>query len=428
MRVGLCALTAAVISSVLFAGAQGERNRSLTERSVNWSKHPAIQYHATATADPVATLIHDMDAGRVQLHRDGPSGYLRSVLDALHVPVDSQILVFAKDSVQANRISSANPRALFFNDAVVAGWVRGGFIELASQDPQQGVIFYVLQDSMPGPPSFARRDVCLSCHYSSSTVNVPGMLARSFLQYNVTHRVPFDKRWGGWYVTGQGGGPHLGNVDVAHLSDVPPPAGTLNWSTLANKFDSTGYLAPQSDLVALLVFEHQMHMMNLLTRIGWEARVLDFRRGKTDDQLRGSGDDPADETMSLDDAAKEVVDYMLFVEEAPLHGPIRGATGFAAQFTAQGPRDQRGRSLKQLDLRTRLFTYPCSYMIYSAQFDALPAAAKAAIYQRMWQVLSGREHDPACARLNADSRTAIVEILRATKPALPPYFRTLGLK
>jgi hypothetical protein len=428
MRVGLCGLTAALISSVLFAGRQAEPNRSLSERSINWTKHPAIQYHATATADPVAKLIQDVDAGRVQLPRDGPSGYLRSVLDALHVPVESQIMVFAKDSVQANRISSANPRALFFNDAVVVGWVRGGFIELASQDPQQGVIFYVLQESTLGAPSVTRRDTCLSCHYSSSAVNVPGMLARSFLRYNVTHRVPFDKRWGGWYVTGQGGGPHLGNMDIAHLSDVPLSGGTLNWSTLENRFDTTGYLAPQSDLVALLVFEHQMHMMNLLTRIGWEARVLDFRRGKTDDQLRGAGDDPTDETMSLDDAAKEVVDYMLFVEEAPLLGPIRGATDFSGQFAAQGPRDRRGRSLRQLDLRTRLFTYPCSYMVYSAQFDALPTTAKAAIYQRMWQVLSGREHDPAYARLNAGSRAAIVEILRDTKPALPAYFRSLDLK
>jgi hypothetical protein len=422
MRVGLCVLTAALISGVLFAAAPGERNRSLSERSVNWTRHPAIQYRATAAADPVATLIQDVDAGRAQLHRDGPSGYLRSVLDALHVPVDSQIMVFAKDSMQANRISSANPRALFFNDAVVVGWVRGGFIEIASEDPQQGVIFYVLQESTLGSPSVTRRDTCVPCHYSSSAVNVPGMLARSFLQYDVTHRVPFGKRWGGWYVTGQGGGPHLGNIDMAHLSDVPLPAGTLNWSTLENRFDTTGYLTPQSDLVALLVFEHQMHMMNLFTRLGWEARVLDFRRGKTDDQLRASGDDPADDTMSLDDAAKEVVDYMLFVEEAPLRGPVRGATAFAAQFAAQGPRDPQGRSLRQLDLRTRLFTYPCSYMIYSAQFDALPATAKAAIYQRMWQVLSGRDHDPTYARLSAKSRTAIVQILRATKPALPAYF------
>jgi hypothetical protein len=347
------------------------------------------------------------------------------VLDALHISVDSQIMVFAKDSVQASRISATNPRALFFNDAAVVGWVRGGFIELASQDPKQGVIFYSLKESIVGAPSFARNDAgCLVCHYSFSSVGVPGMLARSFLQYNVTDRTPFEKRWGGWYVTGQGGGPHLGNIDLAHLADVPPPAGTLNWSSLENKFDTGGYLAPQSDLVALLVFEHQMQMMNLLTRIGWEARVLDFRRGKIEEQIRLSGDDPSDQITPLDDAAQEVVDYMLFIEEAPLAGPIHGATEFAARFASQGPRDHRGRSLRQLDLRTRLLAYPCSYLIYSAQFDQLPGSAKDAIYRRMWQVLSGQEHDPAYARLTPENRVAIVEILRDTKPDLPSYFRS----
>jgi hypothetical protein len=424
MRLGLCALAVGLISGVIFAAAGGERNRSLSERFVKWTDHPAIRYHETNTSDPVARLIEDVAGGRVQLRRNGPSGYLRSVLDALHISVDSQIMVFAKDSVQASRISAMNPRALFFNNAAVVGWVRGGFIELASQDPKQGVIFYSLKESIIGAPSFARNDAgCLSCHYSFSSVGVPGMLARSFLQYNVTDRTPFEKRWGGWYVTGQGGGPHLGNIDLAHLADVPPPAGTLNWSSLENKFDTAGYLAPQSDLVALLVFEHQMQMMNLLTRIGWEARVLDFRRGKTDDQLRASGDDPSDQTASLEDAAQEVVDYMLFVEEAPLRGPIRGATDFAAQFTSQGPRDHKGRSLRELDLHTRLLTHPCSYMIYSAQFEQLPVAAKDAIYRRMWQVLSGQEHDPAYARLTPESRAAIVEILRDTKPNLPSYFR-----
>jgi len=116
---------------------------------------------------------------------------------------------------------------------------------------------------------------------------------------------------------------------------------------------------------------------------------------------------------------------MLFVEEAPLPGPIRGATDFAQQFMSEGPRDHRGRSLRQLDLRTRLLTYPCSYMIYSTQFEQLPLAAKAAIYQQMWQVLSGQEPDPTYARLTLESRAAIVEILRDTIPALPPYFQPL---
>lgn len=423
----VCAVVLGLFCSALVAAGAGERNRSLSDRVGNWADHPAIHYHGTTTTDPVAHLIRRVESGEVQLHQDGPSGYLRSVLDALHISVDSQILVFSKDSVQANLISPTNPRALFFNDTTVVGWVRGGFVEFASQDPAQGVIFYSLQNRAIGTPAITRRDSCLTCHYSFASVGVPGLLDKSFLQFNVTHRVPFEKRWGGWYVTGQSQGPHLGNIpDMAHVFDTPPPSGTLNWSTLEGKFDTTGYLRPQSDLVALLVFEHQMQMMNLLTRIGWEARVLEFRQGKTADQLRLAGDDPSDQPVSLDDAAQEVVDYMLFVEEAPLPGPIRGATSFAAEFMSLGPHDHRGRSLRQLDLRTRLLTYPCSYMIYSAQFDQLPLSAKNAIYRRMWQVLSGQEHDPAYARLTPESRAAIVDILRDTKPDLPAYFRPLG--
>ena len=425
MRRGLCAVAVGLVFGAVCTAGQRDRNRSLSGRVGNWADHPAIRYHATQTADPVARLIQRLQSGQARLQQDGPSGYLRSVLDALHISVDSQILVFSKDSVQGNLISPANPRALFFNDTTVVGWVRGGFIEFASQDPQQGVIFYSLENRAGGTPSITRRDSCLTCHYSFASVGVPGMLDKSFLQFNVTHRVAFDKRWGGWYVTGQANGRHLGNItDMAHVFDTPP-AGTLNWSTLEGRFDTTGYLAPQSDLVALLVFEHQMQMMNLLTRIGWEARVLEFRQGKTADELRLAGDDPSDQPTSLEDAAQEVVDYMLFVEEAPLPGPIHGATDFATQFMATGPRDRQGRSLRQLDPRTRLLTYPCSYMIYSAEFDQLPPSAKRAIYWRMWQVLSGQDHDPAYGRLTPDARAAIVDILRDTKSDLPPYFQPL---
>ncbi|MGH9410312.1 MAG: hypothetical protein ACRD1V_12760 [Vicinamibacterales bacterium] len=348
------------------------------------------------------------------------------MLHELQISVDSQMLVFNKDSVQANRISPTNPRALFFNDTTVVGWVRGGFIELASEDPKEGVVFYSLDNRATATGSIVRRDNCVSCHDSYGSVGVPGMLDKSFLQFSVTHRVPMDKRWGGWYVTGQAEGHHLGNiVDLQHAFATPPPAGTLNRPSLEDTFDTTGYLAPQSDIVALLVFDHQMHMMNLLTRIGWEARVLDFRKGTTAEQLRRAGDDPSDQPISLNAAANEVVDYMLFVDEAPLSRPIHGATDFAREFMAVGPRDHRGRSLRELDLHTRLLTYPCSYLIYSKQFDDLPLSAKTAIYRRMWQVLSGQDHDPAYARLTRDTRATIIDILRDTKADLPSYFRPL---
>jgi hypothetical protein len=395
----------------------------LSDTFVDWVDHPAIRYHADTPTDPVAELNQKIQTGQVRLTRDAAAGYLRSVLDALQVPVDSQMMVFEKDSVQAFRISPGNPRSLFFNDAVAVGWVRGGFIELAAQDPRQGVIFYSLEQSLTGSPSFTRRHDCLNCHHAYGSVGVPGMLVRSARQFAVTHRVPFEKRWGGWYVTGQHGSlHHLGNTDLAHLYDTPAPSDTSNWPSLEGKFDTSGYLTAQSDIVALMVFEHQMHMMNLFTRIGWEARVIAYRQSVPAAQARAGGDDPGDKTVTMEEAAKEVVDYMLFVDEAPLSQPVHGSTTFAARFAALGPRDRRGRSLRELDLNGRLLRYPCTYMIYSQQFDQLPALARAAIYRRLWLVLNGQDHAAAYSRLRAADRAAIIEILRDTKPDLPGYF------
>ena len=402
-------------------------DRPLSETFVNWSDHPAIQYRTRPTSDPVAELSRQLQDGRAQLRREGPSGYLRSVLDALHVPVESQILVFAQDSVQAARITRTNPRALFFNDRVAVGWVPGGFIELAAQDARQGVFFYTLDQAWTGAPSFSPRPECVTCHYSYGSVGVPGMLARSSLQFTVSHRVPLEKRWGGWYVTGRHGSiRHLGNTDLAHVFDPPPSDDTSNWPSLDGRFDTAAYLAPHSDIVALMVFEHQMYMMNLLTRIGWEARVLEYRKGVSPSQMRAGGDDPTDIPVPMDEAAKEVVDYMLFIDEAPLADAVHGSTNFATRFAAEGPRDRQGRSLRQLDLTRRLFRYPCSYMIYSPQFDQLPALAKAAIYRRLWQVLSGQDHAQSYARLTATDRAAIVDILRDTKPDVSNYFQPVS--
>jgi hypothetical protein len=116
----------------------------------------------------------------------------------------------------------------------------------------------------------------------------------------------------------------------------------------------------------------------------------------------------------------EIVDYMLFVDEARLNSPVRGTLGFEEKFAAQGPFDGKGRSLRQFDLERRIMRYPCSYMIYSAAFEGLPAEAKDAIYRRMWQVLSSENR-----RLSAQDRRAIVEILRDTKKDLPSYFRVM---
>ena len=396
------------------------QNRSLSTTFTNWIDQSAIAYRSTPVSDPMSQLNQAIQSGRIQLKSEGPSGYLQSLLEALRVPVESQIVVFARDSVQLARITMTNPRALFFNDSISVGWVRGGFIEVASQDPNQGVIFYALEPGAVGP-QLRRRDDCLSCHYSYSTAGVPGMLVRSYEQFGVDHTIPIDKRWGGWYVTGSSGSiPHLGNVDLTQLALGHATPARLNWPSLDGKFETAGYLSPHSDIVALMVFEHQMHLMNLLTRIGWEARVAEARRATTAPRFEPPGTD--DKPIAMEDAASEVVDYMLFVGEAPVADEIRGSSGFRERFEQQGPFDRQGRSLRQFDLHRRLMRYPLSYMIYSPLFERLPGAAKDAVYGRLWQVLSGSAPGSQYRSLSLDDRRAIVEILKDTKSDLPSYF------
>ena len=365
--------------------------------------HPAIQYSRPSN-DPVAALLHRPDAVS-RLTSDGPSGYLRSILAALEIPESSQIMVFSKGSVQSSRIEAGNPRALYFNDSVVVGWVRGGFVEIAAQDPEQGTVFYTAGSGLVTGLSIDRHDECLSCHFSHRTALVPGMIEP------MGHSRPLERRWGGWYVTGNLGTiQHLGNVDIEKLKSGDAVSAATAVMSLEKAFDIRGYPAPYSDIAALMVFEHQMQMINQLTRLGWETRVaLHEKRLNTT-------------SAAFRERVAEVVDYMMFVDEAPIASKIQGTTGFAASFSERGPRDSRGRSLRQLDLSTRLLRYPCSYMIYSSQFEKLPAEARAAVYERLFAILSGKDKDRRYQRISNADRRAILEILRDTKPDLPKYF------
>lgn len=421
-RVG-SVITAALALTVAIAGKQ-----QLGERAFSGTlDHPAIEYARRPPADLVATLNESLADGTSRLTFDAESGYLRSLLDLLGVPVESQILVFSKTGVQRAVTSPTNPRALFFNDRVVVGYIRGApFLEVAALDPRQGAIFYTLNQEERMAPSLRRADSCVSCHESYSTLAVPGFLvrsnatassgqtARALGEFVIDHRSPFTQRWGGWYVTGSAPGlRHMGNHTVS-APGVPEGIsldGDPVVKSMAERLDMRGYPTPFSDIVALMVFEHQGRMMNLLTRVGWEIRVAVFENRA--DFSKGS----------LRDAIDEFVDYLLFIDEAALPSGLAGSSGFAEAFTAHGARDRQGRTLRAFDLRTRLFRYPCSYMIYSDAFDQLPSVGRDAIYRRLWLVLSGQDRSPRYARLSKEDRRAVVNILRDTKPSLPAYFR-----
>jgi len=387
--------------------------------------HPAIAYTTAPLSDAVAELNRRIESGALKLTFDRNNGYLPAVLQALRLPKESQIAVFSATSFQADKINPKNPRAIFFNDSVAAGWVRGGLLEVVAQDPKLGPIFYALEQRASDKPQFKRNAECLECHRSWETLAVPGLMVLTTFPPTtrngyasggvMDHRTPMLERWASWYVTGRPGrNRHMGNKPMPLRTDT---SATVSLDSLEGRIDLTGYPTPYSDIAALMVFEHQTHMTNLLTYIGWEGRVVEFeRRGKP----VPAGRDGADKISEI---ARDLVDYMLFVDEAPIAGKIEGTSGFTELFSAEGPRDAQGRSLRQLDLERRLMRYPCSYMIYSPLFDALPSVAKEAIYKRMWQILSGAEKEEQYSRLSLADRRAIVEILRATKKGLPSYFQ-----
>ena len=415
-------LTTAILSLILVgAGVTAQRRDAF----VLSRDHAAIRYTVADAKDPGAALNRRLQSGAASLKFEPASGYLRSLLDALGVPVESQALVFSQTSFQAKKINYRNPRAVYFNDTVSVGWVRGGdILEVAAQDPTQGVIFYQLDQKETRSPALKRNNDCLACHLSWNTLGVPGLMVESVHPlpdeisyvngYTTIHASPLEQRWGGWWVTGNHGGVrHMGNIPV-----MPVDKGKLKLASptrvLANvdgQFDLAGYPTPYSDVVAQMVLAHQVRMTNMLTRVGWEARVA-------------AAAPSADASARVREAASDLVDYLLFVDEAPFVGAMQGSSGFAEWFAKQGPRDPQGRSLREFDLRRRLFKYPCSYMIYTPAFDALPANAKEAVYSRMWDVLSGKEKkQPYASRLSVTDRQAIIQILRATKKDLPAYIQ-----
>lgn len=402
----------------------------------------AIRYATRAADDPVERLNRKIARGEVKLEFDDSHGYLRSVLRALGIPVESQVLVFSKTSFQAANISPERPRALYFNDSSAVGSVHSSdLLEFASVDPKLGVIFYTLDQKKVAKPHFDRRDAaCLQCHDSGGpTLGVPGLMVRSVYpdpsgmpvfqagDFFTDQRSPLKERWGGWYVTGTHGDmTHMGNA-VVRDRDRPETlegAAGLNVTDLRRKFDTGAYLTPHSDIVALMTLEHQARMTNLITRVGYETAITLAGQAAFNQAYHQPADELSDVARHrIDSAVEQIVEYMLFLDEAKLDGPIKGTSGFAETLQKAGPRDWKGRSLRDFDLQQRMFRYPLSYMIYSEAFGGMPEAARERIYRRLFDVLTEREKSARFARLSTEDRRAILEILRDTKPDLPQYWK-----
>ena len=397
-------------------------------------ERPPVSYSTTAPRDALTRLQGRLAAGGVTL-AGGERRMLQTLLDELGVSAASQMLVFSRTSFQRSRIRPDQPRALYFSDSVYVGWVPGGMAEVAAIDPQLGPVFYTVE--FPGArrpaPKIEREADCLRCHGGAFVREIPGVFARTlFADANgdpllrhgtqlVDDETPFAQRWGGWYVTGyHGETAHRGNAFASECTDqlVFEPAAQRP-DELSAFCDPAAYLKPTSDVVALLVFEHQMSVQNSLTHAGFAARrMTDYQHGLQKTFREPESDEPAYDSVKsvFASVAQEVVDRLLFRNAAPLPAGVTGGAAFRKNFAQGAPRSRSGHALKDLKLDGRLFAQRCSYLIYSETFRALPETLKAQILDRLESALRSRDPQDRYAYLPPDEKERIREILIETHP------------
>lgn len=377
---------------------------------------PPHSYNARQPTDKFTRLLDDLNSGKIPLDRTTEKAFLLNLLKMLDIPVASQTLVFSTTSLQLSLISASNPRAIYFNEEIYVGYIPGGKIEIVALDPALGAIFY-LMDIPRGdaPMNIERTKRCMNCHAGDETGHVPGLVIKSVIPgpnsgsldaYRINqsgHGIPFHERFGGWYVTGEHGiTNHLGNLTgklaAGQMTFIPNPPG--------QRFRADKYPIATSDILPHLLHEHQMGFVNRVVEATYRARTIAF---VSDGKLN------ATQSRELDEQARILTRYILFADEVTL--PLGGVTGdadYRKAFQQNRRATVDGRSLKDFDLRTRLFQHRCSYMIYSPVFEGLPALVKQRVFARLNDALSGKATE--FAYLPATERQAIREILQATVP------------
>jgi hypothetical protein len=403
-----------------------------------------IRYSDTAPNDATQRLERLIAAGKVKIDRTDAWTVLRDVMKHLDIPQESQVMVFSKTSKQNDRISPQTPRVVYFGDNAYVGYCLGGSIEIATIDPKLGPIFYVLDpyEEPAKPLHFQRDNSCLSCHGGPFTPDVPGVIVRSVFPGPEGHPItsqgstvvdtttPFSDRWGGWYVTGKHGSVlHRGNVTATEKNDqtidIDFDAGA-NVTNLAKFFDVTPYKRKQSDIVALMVLEHQTSVQNILTKANQSSlRAMHMQTSLQRELGEKIEKEPTGTARRIiDHCAEDVVEALFFKDEAELpDGGIEGDQAFQTAFTKRAPQSSDGRSLKDFQLLRRIFKYRCSYMVYSSTFQHLTAPLKQTVLTHIWAILEGKDTSGEYAYLGETERGHIRRILAETLPGAPSEWK-----
>ena len=390
-----------------------------------------IRYSSASPDNAVSRLQKRLTDGKFDLQFDDRYGYLPAVLKALDIPISSQVLVFSKTSLQRVHISPKTPRTIYFNDETYLGWMPDGdVLEITSVDPKLGSVFYTIaQDEEEGPIIERRTESCMVCHSTFQGQRIPSHLVRSVAVDNqghllsggqsffTTHKSPFEERWGGWYVTGtHGKQQHLGNVTVKEGKKKLDLGAGANRTSLASKFDTSRYLSSHSDLVALMLLEHQTFTHNLITSTLYETRRALHDAGKVADDAVSMDKLEAVTQLRIKRSADVLVQALLFVDEAPLTSRVTGTTTFAKDFLKRGARDNLEKSFRTFDLEERMFRFPLSYLIRSDAIKGLPLAARSHINERIEDVLSARDSKDRFGGKAAKYRKAIRRFLIESPP------------
>lgn len=382
---------------------------------------PPHDYWNRPLKDRFSRLKSDLESGKIPLDRSSEKAFLQSLLKVMEIPASSQTLVFSTTSLQLSLINPSNPRAVYFNEDLYVGYIPGGKIEIVSLDPELGGIFYIFPIPRgPAPLQIERSTRCMNCHADEDTQFVPGLLIKSVMpgqrggsltayrMGQMGHQIPFEERFGGWYVTGQGGlTNHWGNK----TGQLSPQGLTTYLVEPGQRFSYSKYLVPRSDILPHLLHEHQAGFVNRVLEASYRARLALFA---------GQGKTSVENTAELEKQANIITRYLLFANEVSLpNGGVEGDADYRRDFAANRKATKEGTSLKDFDLKTRLFKYRCSYMIYSPVFEGLPSPMKQLVYQRLKEALRVEKPDKEYAYLPVSEKLAIRTILTATLPDLP---------